>query len=409
MIDSIPTLDTYDAVVIGARCAGASTAMLLARAGLDVLAVDRDARGSDALSTHALMRAGVLQLERWGLGDAVRALGAPPIRRTRFYYGDDLVEVPIKARHGVDALYAPRRDVFDALLVAAAERSGAEVHHRCSMLDASFARGRVTGVTLRSASGRVRHVRTRLLIGADGVRSRVARVVRAPVEQSAQHAAGCLYGYVSGLSEDAYEWHYRPGVGAGVIPTSGHRACVFASTTPERLSRELEGGARSAFRNVVAEAAPALARRIDGSEHVSAIKGFSGVRGYMRQAAGSGWALVGDAGYFKDPATAHGMTDALRDAELLARAAATGTDRALVEYGAIRNELSSTLSRVTEAIASYRWDLESVRPLHVDLSKEMARETAFLAALDLPVPSSRRRIDPDSRVPESGVSQTHPL
>src|SRR5262245_11924768 len=101
--------ERYDAIVVGARCAGAATAMLLARRGLKVLVFDRDRRGADTLSTLAIMRAGVLQLHRWGLLDEVRASGAQAIRSTSFVYGDEAITVPIKPRDGVDALYAPRR------------------------------------------------------------------------------------------------------------------------------------------------------------------------------------------------------------------------------------------------------------------------------------------------------------
>src|SRR5258705_10840670 len=109
----------YDAVVVGARCAGAATAMLLARRGMRVLLFDRDRRGADTLSTLALMRAGVLQLHRWGLMDALLATGAEAIRSTSFIYDDEAITVPIKPRNGVDALYAPRRTVLDPLLADA--------------------------------------------------------------------------------------------------------------------------------------------------------------------------------------------------------------------------------------------------------------------------------------------------
>ena len=88
----------YNAVVVGARCAGAATAMLLARQGLSVLLVDRDRPGADTLSTLALMRAGVLQLSRWGLLDRVRAAGTPAITSTSFIYGEETITVPIKSR-----------------------------------------------------------------------------------------------------------------------------------------------------------------------------------------------------------------------------------------------------------------------------------------------------------------------
>jgi 2-polyprenyl-6-methoxyphenol hydroxylase-like FAD-dependent oxidoreductase len=103
-----PLNQRYDAIVVGARCAGAATAMLLARRGLSVLLFDRDRRGADTLSTLAMMRAGVLQLRRWGLLEQLRETGAPDIRSTSFVYGDEVITVPIKPRDGVNAL-APRR------------------------------------------------------------------------------------------------------------------------------------------------------------------------------------------------------------------------------------------------------------------------------------------------------------
>src|SRR5262245_29541092 len=120
-----PLNDRYDVIVVGARCAGAATAMLLARYGMSVLLFDRERRGADTLSTLALMRAGVLQLHRWGLLDQVRAAGAAAIRTTSFAYGDEVISVPIKDRNGVDALYAPRRTTLDVLLADAAATAGA--------------------------------------------------------------------------------------------------------------------------------------------------------------------------------------------------------------------------------------------------------------------------------------------
>ena len=120
---------TYDALVIGARCAGAATAMLMARSGLRVLAIDRGEYGADALSTHALMRAGVLQLHRWGALPKVVTAGTPSLRTATFHYGNNLVEVAIGSTHGVNALYAPRRTILDRLLVDAASEAGAEVRH----------------------------------------------------------------------------------------------------------------------------------------------------------------------------------------------------------------------------------------------------------------------------------------
>src|SRR5262245_66498210 len=116
----------YDVVIVGARAAGAATALLLPRQGLRVLVIDRGRYGSDTLSTHALMRGAVFQLHRWGLLDRIKALGTPAIRSASFHYGDDVLEVPVKPRDGVEALYAPRRTVLDQLLVDAATEAGVD-------------------------------------------------------------------------------------------------------------------------------------------------------------------------------------------------------------------------------------------------------------------------------------------
>src|SRR6516225_11767989 len=99
------TETTYDVLVVGARCAGAATAMLMARKGLRVLAIDRGRYGTDTISTHALMRGGVLQLHRWGVLPRLQEAGTPPVRETTFHYGDETITVAIKTSGGVDARY----------------------------------------------------------------------------------------------------------------------------------------------------------------------------------------------------------------------------------------------------------------------------------------------------------------
>src|SRR5512144_2548666 len=166
--------NSYDVVVVGARVAGASTALLLARAGLDVALVDRAPYGSDTLSTHALMRAGVLQLSRWDMLPAVVAAGTPPVERTLFHYADgDTVQVSIRPSPGVDALYAPRRRLLDRILVDAAAAAGVDVHHGVTVtgLLGSGDGRRVEGVQAVTRSGAPLEVRARFTVGADGVRS----------------------------------------------------------------------------------------------------------------------------------------------------------------------------------------------------------------------------------------------
>ena len=173
----------WDAIVVGGRVAGASTAMLLARDGMRVLLLDRARRGSDTLSTHALMRGGVLQLHRWALLEPLRIAGTPPVRRTTFHYGDETVPVSIKPLAGVDALYAPRRPLLDGVLADAAERAGAELRFGATVSDlVRDDDGRVSGVVVAERGGSARVERARLVVGADGRASAVAaRVQAAPV------------------------------------------------------------------------------------------------------------------------------------------------------------------------------------------------------------------------------------
>ena len=212
----------YDVVVVGARAAGAATAMLLARAGCRVLVVDRSSYGADTISTHGLMRAGVLQLQRWGLLDHVVFAGTPPIRRTTFSYGSDGdVVITIKPTFGVDALYAPRRTVLDPILVDAAVAAGAEIRYGISVTDLSRdGDGRATGIVGHDVDGGAVAFAADIVVGADGVRSTVARRADAPIIRSGTGATGVVYGYWSGLETDGYEWIYTPGAVAGVIPTN---------------------------------------------------------------------------------------------------------------------------------------------------------------------------------------------
>jgi menaquinone-9 beta-reductase len=372
----------YDVLVVGARCAGAATAMLMARRGLKVLAIDRGGYGTDTISTHALMRGGVLQLHRWGLLPRLQEMGTPALRSTTFHYGDEAIEVAIRPADGVDALYAPRRTVLDSLLVDAAAESGAEVRHGHGLV-ALIRRpdSRVAGAVVLDPEGCPLRIEADLVVGADGIGSAVARLAEAPVLHTARHATATLYGHWSGLDAAGYHWHYREGASVGVIPTNAERHCVFAAMPPSRFRREAPRDPAAEYGRVLQQVAPALAARVAEARLESRLWSFAGRKGFLRQASGPGWALVGDAGYFKDPLTAHGITDALRDAELLADAAAAGTSAAMARYAAIRDALSWPLFEVTDAIASFDWDLDTLKAHHQALNRAMKQEVEHLAAL----------------------------
>jgi flavin-dependent dehydrogenase len=370
---------SYDVIVVGARCAGAATAMLLGQNGLRVLVVDRERYGADTLSTHALMRGGVLQLHRWGILDGVKAAGTPTVRSTAFHYGDEVVEIQIKPKDGIDGLYAPRRKVVDPLLVDAARSAGAEVLYDTRLVDLLRRDNRVNGARFRSANGEHFEVSAELVIGADGVRSTVASLVGAEPYKTGRHATGVVFNYWAGTDITGYHWCYRPGVSVGVIPTNDGLACVFVSVAQRRFHDELGPDVHGGYQRLLQECNPALGATIERASRTEKYRGFAGQVGFFRQSHGPGWALVGDAGYFKDPLTAHGMTDALIDAELLARAVAHGSEGALAEYQRARDDRAMELFDVTDAIASYDWDLNRVAELHRSLSDEMKKETVAVA------------------------------
>lgn len=378
-------MNEYDVVVVGARVAGASTAMLLARAGLRVALVDRGSYGSDTLSTHALMRAGVLQLSRWGLLDRVAAAGTPPVRGVTFHYpGAEPVHVSIKPSAGVDALYAPRRHVLDRILVDAAAAAGADVRYGTTVTGLLHdEQGRVSGVRGLAGDREVRFDAA-LTVGADGIRSVVAREAGAPVVRQGRAAGAVLYRYLTGLPADGYQWAYGASAAAGLIPTNDGQTGVFVSTTPQRMHALRKGGTDAAFRTLVARAAPALEERVAAAGATGRTRGWGGVPGFVRRSSGPGWALVGDAGYFKDPITAHGITDALRDAELLTdeilEALAGGIPEAvaLCRYQATRDRLSHRLFEATEAVAAYDWDVPQVQRLLRQVSASMSDEVEHL-------------------------------
>ena len=312
-------------MVIGARCAGAATARLLARAGHDVVMVDRSHPSRDTSSTHSLSRGGVVQLDRWGLLDDVVATGAPEIRSVSFHHDGEETRHAVKDRAGVDFVVAPRRYVLDALLADAAVAAGARL-----ITDTS-----VTGV-LRDArrAGRRSHRtrRRRHPPGADGAAGRRCgrrplvrwRGTSAPRSSSGTSPpAPCFYTYVGGVDWDGIQLHVEDNAFAGVFPTHHGEACVWLIRPAAELAPVMAAGAErtAAWLAALDGSVPELARTVRQGTITAPLRGYAALPNHLRRPSGPGWALVGDAGYHRDPITGHGMTDAFRDAELLADAA----------------------------------------------------------------------------------------
>jgi flavin-dependent dehydrogenase len=334
----------YDVAVVGARCAGSPTAMLLARKGYRVLLVDRAEFPSDTISTHFIHAPGVARLERWGLLDEVVASGCPSVPSYRIDFGPFALKgspVPID---GVATAYAPRRAVLDKILVDAAVRAGAELREGFSAHEICFEDDRAAGLRGRTRNGTSVTEQTRLVVGADGLHSPIARMVGAPIVREKPAVACAYYTYWSGVSVDGVELYPRDGRLTVAFPTNNDLVCTFMAWPREEFHAVRSDTEGQYMRTL--ELIPGIGERIRAGKRAERFLGSGDLPNFFRKAQGAGWALVGDAGCHKDPNGAHGISDAFRDAELLAEAVDSGLsgrqplEKALAEYEERRYESS---------------------------------------------------------------------
>ena len=308
----------YDAIIVGARCAGSPTAMLLARKGYRVLLVDRATFPSDTVSTHVLHPMGAAALARWGLRDRLAATGCPPIDTYAFDFGPfTLSGSPGTADAPV--AYCARRTVLDKLLVDAAAEAGAEVREGFTVEEVMVEHGVVVGIKGHSKGRDSLRERARLVIGADGRHSLVAQAVEPEQYNEKPPLLAAYYTYWSGLPMNGrFETYIRAHRGFAAAPTHDGLTLTVGGwpyAEFEANKKDIEGHFLTMF-----ELAPEFAARISQAKRVAPFAGAV-VANFFRKPYGPGWALVGDAGYNKDPITAQGIADAFRDAGLCATAA----------------------------------------------------------------------------------------
>ena len=378
-------MESADAVVVGARCAGSAAAIALARAGRRVVALDRARFPSDTLSTHQLWPGGVAELKRLGALDRVEALGAPHLPEALAGWGGYEIRGRYTPVEGIAYALCVRRPGLDGALVETAREAGAEVRERCTARSVLRDRGRVAGIRYRDADGGEREIHAPLVIGADGRRSLVAREVGAEdPDLVSANARGCYFAYwhdaQPGWRSVAAQWRRGEEL-ATAFPCDGGQLLVLLMPSLGRageFKRDLEGE----YGRTVA-AIPELRTRLEGCERTTKVRHTTSTSSYFRRSSGPGWALPGDAGHFKDPITAQGIRDALRFGRLLGEAAAPwlgdppALDRALAAWERRRDR---------ECLETYLWTnrvarAEAMNPIEAELYRQAAGDPSLGSAM----------------------------
>jgi flavin-dependent dehydrogenase len=381
----------YDAIVVGARCGGAPTAMLLARKGYRVLLLDKARLPSDmVLSTHCVWPSGIALLKRWGLLEQLRASDCPGSASLMLDFGSVVLSGSPTPAGEVTEAFCPRRRVLDGILVDAAVDAGAELRDRCLVSDLLWDGDRVTGVRATAKDGGPFTARARLVIGADGMHSTIGRLVSAPAYHTRPELTFTYFSYWSDLTLERIEVYPRDGRAAYAWPTNDDLVLVGVNwpfSQRDCVRADVEGS----YFEALAAAAPRLAERVRGARRED--KWLTGaVTSFFRKPWGPGWALVGDAGYKKDPVTAAGITDAFRDAQALVDAVDDGLagrrplEDALAEHHRCRDERALPFYEFTLDFARLAPLADRQRVLFDALNDNPSDRSRFLGVVAQTVP-----------------------
>jgi 2-polyprenyl-6-methoxyphenol hydroxylase-like FAD-dependent oxidoreductase len=335
----------YDVIVVGARCAGAPLAMRLARAGHRVALVDRASFPSDTMSTHFVWQRGAARLQAWGLLDRLRARGCAPIREITFDAGPVQVSGIGPAVAGQTDTYCPRRTVLDALLVEAAGEAGAELIEGFVVSDLLWSEGQAAGVRGHLRGSAESSLRAKVVVGADGLHSTIARRAAARTYRQHPPLTAVYYSYWSGICDLGASFHARPGRLILVWPTNDNLRCIYVAWPRQefhQVRKDVAGSFHAALGLV-----PGLRETVASGRREQRFTGTGDLPNLYRASAGPGWALAGDAGHHKDPCTGMGISDAFLAADLLAEALHDGLaghrpmDQALACYQQRRDALTA--------------------------------------------------------------------
>jgi flavin-dependent dehydrogenase len=372
----------YDAIIVGARCAGSPTARLLAGKGYKVLLVDRSTFPSDTISTHLIWQPGIAHLKRWGLLDRVIDTNCPPQPKFAFDFGDFALTGQPPPFDGAAECCMPRRKYLDKILVDAAVEAGAELREEFTVQELTTDGDRITGIRGRAKGGSVVSEKARIVIGADGMRSVVARAVQAP-EYNARPPMTCwYYSYWSGVSIETPTFYPRDWRSFGGMPTNDGLVCVVVGWTNgefHEFRNDIEGNFMKTL-----DLSPDFTERVRQGKREEQFIGRADLPNFFRRPYGAGWALVGDAGYHKDPVTAQGITDAFHSAEFLAEAVDAGLsgrqpiEEALATYEMRRNEQLLPMYEYTCQFATLEPPPAHLQQLFAALRDNQAQTDRFL-------------------------------
>jgi 2-polyprenyl-6-methoxyphenol hydroxylase-like FAD-dependent oxidoreductase len=342
----------WDVIVVGARVAGSPLAMLLARRGYRVLLVDRATFPSDTISSHLVHQTGLARMRRWGLLDDLMATGCPPFKTIHWRFEVGKVDGDLIPVDDVDFNTIPRRHVLDTMLAHAAASAGAELREGFGLTRLLFEGDRVVGVKGVAANGNEITERAALVVGADGRNSTVANLVGAEKYRDDGSRTIQYYTYVSGHEHPEGVLYTGHDWGVAVGPTHDGLCILSLGMAKEHLKEfkaDIEGQFWARIRSF-----PELADRMAGAKVEEPYKGLADVPNFYRQSHGPGWALAGDAGYYKDPVSAQGISDAFRDADELSEA----IDRGLSGREDLETALAGAQRTRDEYTApSYEWTL----------------------------------------------------
>ena len=379
----------HDVIIVGARVAGSATALLLARRGLKVLVLDRATFPSDTLSTHQVQVPGVARLARWGVLGAILDAGTPPTRNVRFDQGQAVLTGRFPSFDGTDFMCSPRRTLLDQVLVDAARAAGAEVRENFIVGELLQDNGTVTGVRGREKGAPPVTEHAPLVIGADGKHSLVAQAAGARAYRTKPAQSVAFYTYWEGVPVSGGEIYGRPGLVIGAWPTNDGLLMTYLAWPIARFGEFRQDVEGNFLRSLDAAG---LGERIRLGRRADRFRGTPDLPSYFRQPHGPGWALVGDAGLLLDPVTGHGISNAFRDAELLADAVADGLggirplSKALDQYHRARDKAALPMYNFTVRLAAIKPPTPAEMALFQALSQRQEDSDAFFGALTGSVP-----------------------